>query len=910
MPKPFPSNIKSGPGQGASGKPGPQGPEGPGFAPSVDLTGNRSQQAVIGFRERPISPNPPAVGNVYAWNGTQWAPVAQSGGGNVPDPDTGSILDVLTVYGNNIPVATILISSGDFWVVNAGELGLVKPSLVRMNLSTNIPNLAVFGPNTSEEWYNIIETTENLLVIVGSNAAGNRFMRIVDVSTSTPVLGDALELGLDPITSDYGGKPPGPIAFDGSYIWTVGAHEAVSASLGGGTDLYVGPTLTLSDGGISNPTYPVWVTYDPVGANYADGFPRLWFLSSAITADTTYSAVMDRVVSPDVNVYVIDASVPISNTVVKPAEILIGGGRLFYLQEGNDGNIARIHPDTCLIEEWTILSVPPNVSHPVSFSYDSETSSLLVLVLEDNPPSSVVVANIIRSNFSTNTRIELPEIAGGGVTSSTPAAYVSVLDTTGGRGWIPTGNNGSAPGAGSLIQLDLSTHDFIVTNHYSLTYLPVVSGGSPSIPLSNTRFVDGGIATSGDGSIASPYKTLTTALVSVGSISYPGPTILVTPGDYSSESPLQWMSPGNPPVGLTLKSFAGIYTTPNVTALSGNLSVEGAYISSAIGNSVILENCSNTIVEATYVTGIGSSFNYIFVSSNLSLKHSTFERGSVIYAGSIMSYNTDNTVDTTEPYNVLRIKSDGGDYVPITVTPSASLSKTDLVNELNSTLGPLNMAAVIDYGNRIIFYSSTGYVSIDTLAHGSTLNTPLIIYPGENFPCNVTMDISTWYNFKSNSIYTGEITVTEPPPEITIINDVTVYAIVNVSAGFMTTDISTPPITPAILTLKCAAGNQVLLQLTPFTYRDPQASENIGLIVSYTWQYSINGSDWFDIGLTASYGSDDWTKLITVQLNRSYVHTGATTNVYFRVALRQVFGAVGLELDPEVGLPSMIASRL
>jgi hypothetical protein len=906
MPKPFPSNIKSGPGQGASGKPGPQGPEGPGFSPSIDLTGNRAQQAVIGFRERPISPNPPAVGNVYVWNGTQWAPAAQSGGGNVPNPDAGNILDVLTVFGNNIPVATILTSSGEFWVVNAGELGLVKPGLIRMDLSTNTPNLSVFGPDTNEEWYNIIETETNLLVVVGSNAAGNRFMRAVDISTSTPVLGDVLELGLDPITTDYGGKPPGPIAYDGSYIWTVGAHAAVSASLGGGVDLYVGPTITLSDGGISSPTYPVWVTFDPVGANYTDGLPRLWFLSSALTADTAYTAVMDRVI---LSGYTIDLSVLVDNFIQKPSEILVGGGRLFYLQDGIDGNIARINPDTGSIEEWTILSVPPSVSHPVSFAYDSETTSLLVLTLEDVPPSSVVIANIMRSNFSANVRIELPDIAGGGVVSSFPAAYVSVLGTIGGRGWIPTGNNGSASGAGSLIQLDLSTHDFIITNHHSLSYTAIVSGSSPSVPLSNTRFVDGGATTPGDGSIASPYSTLTNAIQSVGSIPYPGPTLLVTPGDYSSENPLEWMSPGNPPSGLTLKSFAGTYYSPDITALSGNLSIEGTYVATVMGSSVILNNCNNYSVLADYVTGNESSFGYIFVSSNLSLKHSVFERGSIIYAGSIPSYNADATVDTTEPYNVLRIRSDGGDYVSITVTPSASLSKVDLVNELNSFLNPLGLAAVINPSNRIIFYTSTGRVSIDTLANGSTLNTPLTIYPGENYPCNVTMDISTWYNFKGNSTYTGAISVTEPPPEITIINDVEVYLILNVAEGFMTESLSFIPITPAILNLTCVAGSQVLLQLTPFTYRDPQASENIGLIVNYTWQYSLNGSDWSNLGATASYGSDDYTKLITVQLHRSYVHTGATANVYFRVLVSQQ-GLTGLVLDPEVGLPSMIASRL
>lgn len=536
MPKPFPTNIKSGPGQGASGKPGPQGPEGPGFAPSIDLTGNRSQQAVIGLRERPISADPPDIGNVYAWDGIQWTPVAPSVGGNVPDPDTGNVFDVLTVYGNYSPDATLLDSSGNLWAVNCGGMtGYGKPSLIRTNLSTNRPDLVILG-SSSEEWYDVIEIPGNVLIIVGDNTIdGMRFLKALDLSVSPPLLGVSLSIGPRPITTDYGNvRSPGSLAFDGTYIWTVISHWAAYVQHIGSAVLVNMGTMLLSDGGLEFPTLPTWVTFDPNGSNYSDGFPRLWFLSSAINADTPYFSIIDRVVVDGSLTYPIDLSVQIPNQVYRPYQTLIGGNRLYYLQLGDDGEVARINPDTGIIEEWAILD-----ETPASFAYDPETSTLLI--------STVYVGYgifghllFLAANFSTRVMIDLPQCALPGAIGAVfnpaypPISHLSIWNTSGGHGWVPSGGyNGlfptPIPNMGSLIQVDMSTHALSYLNHHMLAYAP--SGGGETTNLSNTAFVDFSTTGSQDGSSENPYSTITQAVAALAG----GGTILIVPGNYSNE---------------------------------------------------------------------------------------------------------------------------------------------------------------------------------------------------------------------------------------------------------------------------------------------------------------------------------------------------------------------------------------
>lgn len=51
------------------------------FTAAGDLAGTPTSQTVVGIRGRPISSATPSVGNVLIWNGSTWAPGAQSGGG-------------------------------------------------------------------------------------------------------------------------------------------------------------------------------------------------------------------------------------------------------------------------------------------------------------------------------------------------------------------------------------------------------------------------------------------------------------------------------------------------------------------------------------------------------------------------------------------------------------------------------------------------------------------------------------------------------------------------------------------------------------------------------------------------------------------------------------------------------------
>lgn len=78
MPRPFPSglateSVVSGRGQNP-GTPGPAGPPGPGFQPNGDLSGTSTEQAVVGFRGRPLAVDEPQVGQTQTFDGAQWKP--------------------------------------------------------------------------------------------------------------------------------------------------------------------------------------------------------------------------------------------------------------------------------------------------------------------------------------------------------------------------------------------------------------------------------------------------------------------------------------------------------------------------------------------------------------------------------------------------------------------------------------------------------------------------------------------------------------------------------------------------------------------------------------------------------------------------------------------------------------------
>jgi len=56
---------------------------GVGFWPGGDLAGTVTSQTVIGIQGNPVSSTAPSSGEVLTWSGTEWAPAAGGGGGNI-----------------------------------------------------------------------------------------------------------------------------------------------------------------------------------------------------------------------------------------------------------------------------------------------------------------------------------------------------------------------------------------------------------------------------------------------------------------------------------------------------------------------------------------------------------------------------------------------------------------------------------------------------------------------------------------------------------------------------------------------------------------------------------------------------------------------------------------------------------
>ena len=126
---------------GTAWTPGPQ--SGGSFSPGGDLSGNSSNQTVIGIQTHPVSNAAPNNGDVLIRNGTNWAPGPQSGGsgsvtGTYTDASGGTISVGSLVYissddsvnlasSNNESTADVVgiataVSSGNVTVQYAGEV--------------------------------------------------------------------------------------------------------------------------------------------------------------------------------------------------------------------------------------------------------------------------------------------------------------------------------------------------------------------------------------------------------------------------------------------------------------------------------------------------------------------------------------------------------------------------------------------------------------------------------------------------------------------------------------------------------------------------------------------------------------------------------------------------------------------
>ena len=288
-------------------------------------------------------------------------------------------------------------------------------------------------------------------------------------------------------------------------------------------------------------------------------------------------------------------------------------------------------------------------------------------------------------------------------------------------------------------------------------------------PLANTFYLDGGTTTPLDsqtGSIGQPFGFLHKALPGIGSVSYPGPTLLIAPGDYTFESKVYWMSPGNPPAALNLKGLgteSNLPALPDIQALSGNLNLERLYMSGTVqgGSYVTMTSVSVGTAIASYIIAKNSTFQGSLYVEGGSFQGCTFAN-STLYTTLILGNDVQATVDTTTN-NTLRVRSILLDaYTSVVVTSGATTSKATIVSDLTAPLAAIGLNVSLNPYNQIVFQSSTGHIEVDTVLNGSTLNTAIDLTDGVYGPATVKMDSKSYGSFRETSgIYRGIIALDE-----------------------------------------------------------------------------------------------------------------------------------------------------
>lgn len=285
------------------------------------------------------------------------------------------------------------------------------------------------------------------------------------------------------------------------------------------------------------------------------------------------------------------------------------------------------------------------------------------------------------------------------------------------------------------------------------------------VPLSNVFYVDGGtnvLLDKQSGSIAQPFGLLNKAVGVIGSTPYPGPTLLIAPGDYSEESLLYWASPGNPPAAITFKGFGSeeqLAIIPGITGLSGNIACERVRVDGPIhGNAYVRltkVSLSNNL-RAGFVIAQDSMIGGDVYTNGGTFKNCTLD-GNTIYALELASTDFDE-IDTTLN-DTLRIRSyPSDDYTEVVVTNSTATSIGIIVDELSAVLPGIGISVERNEDNQILFRSNTGLIEIDPV--GSTLNLALDLVSGLQGPANIQMDSSTYGHFRMfQGIYRGPITL-------------------------------------------------------------------------------------------------------------------------------------------------------
>ena len=124
----------------------------------------------------------------------------------------------------------------------------------------------------------------------------------------------------------------------------------------------------------------------------------------------------------------------------------------------------------------------------------------------------------------------------------------------------------------------------------------------------------------------------------------------------------------------------------------------------------------------------------------------------------ILGNDVQATVDTTTN-NTLRIRSVLLEaYTSVVVTSGATTSKATIVSDLTAPLAAIGLNVSLNPYNQIVFQSSTGYIEVDTVLNGSTLNTAIDLTDGVYGPAVIKMDSKSYGSFRETSgIYRGII---------------------------------------------------------------------------------------------------------------------------------------------------------
>lgn len=284
-------------------------------------------------------------------------------------------------------------------------------------------------------------------------------------------------------------------------------------------------------------------------------------------------------------------------------------------------------------------------------------------------------------------------------------------------------------------------------------------------PLSNVLYVDGGtgaVIERQTGSIAHPFESLSKAInTAAGSIPYPGPTLLVTPGDYSLDNYLYWASPGNPPASVCIRGLSvdkEATLVPGIQVLSGNITLENVYVTGQVRTDsyAYLNNVSQVAnISAGFTIAKDTLFQYdVFTNGGL-FNNCNFD-GNTIYALELSS-NSLLTVDTTSN-NTFRVRAYPSDaYTEVVVTSGAETSKEVIASELSAALSVIGIDVSLNTAHQIVLRSLTGRIDVDTIANGSTLNIALSITEGTYGPANIRMDSSSYGTLRTFGTYRGTI---------------------------------------------------------------------------------------------------------------------------------------------------------